>query len=66
MEIRLNGEIRTIDSETTVADLVQALDLQGKRIAVEINETLIPRSSFAKHTLNEGDEMEIVQAIGGG
>ena len=66
MEIKLNGESRQIASDTTVAMLVKELDLEGKRIAIEINEMLVPRSSFDTHKLNEGDEMEIVQAIGGG
>ena len=66
MEITLNGEPRQIDESTTVAMLIRELDLEGKRIAVEINETHVPRTSFDAHTLNEGDAMEIVQAIGGG
>ena len=66
MEIQLNGEQREVAPGTTVAMLVTELDLTGKRIAVEINEELVPRSSFDTHELNEGDAMEIVQAIGGG
>ncbi len=66
MYIQLNGESRTIDPATTVAELVRELQLEGQRIAVEINAAIVPRSTFAKRTLQEGDVMEIVQAIGGG
>ena len=66
MEITLNGEKRHIEPDTTVAMLIRELDLEGKRIAVEINEILVPRSSFESHLLKAGDDMEIVQAIGGG
>jgi sulfur carrier protein len=66
MIIKLNGEQREIPEGTTVAQLVQELGLEGKRIAVEINETLVPRTQHATHELQESDEMEIVQAIGGG
>jgi sulfur carrier protein len=66
MHIQLNGESRTIDPATTVAELVCELQLEGQRIAVEINAAIVPRSTFANRTLQEGDVMEIVQAIGGG
>ena len=66
MQIQLNGESCTIDPATTVAGLIAQLDLEGKRIAVEINESILPRSSFASRTLHDGDKVEIVQAIGGG
>ncbi|OOZ38976.1 sulfur carrier protein ThiS [Solemya elarraichensis gill symbiont] len=66
MIIKLNGETREIPGGTKVANLVQELGLEGKRIAVEINETLVPRTQHATHQLQENDEMEIVQAIGGG
>lgn len=64
--IILNGENKLIDNNTTVTQLLQSLDLVNKRLAVEINQQLIPRSEFASHTLNELDKVEIVQAIGGG
>ena len=64
--IILNGENKQIDNNTNIAQLLQSLDLADKRLAVEINQQLIPRSDFASHTLNELDKVEIVQAIGGG
>ncbi len=64
--IILNGENKQIDNNTTITQLLQSLDLVNKRLAVEINQQLIPRSDFTSHTLNELDKVEIVQAIGGG
>jgi sulfur carrier protein len=50
----------------TVADIVCALSLQGKRIAVERNGEIVPKSRYADTTLAEGDHLEIVGAVGGG
>lgn len=66
MTIILNGENKQIDNNTNIAQLLQSLDLASKRLAVEINQQIIPRSHFASHSLNELDKVEIVQAIGGG
>ena len=66
MHIRLNGDDRAIADASTLAQLVDQLDLAGKRIAIEVNDELVPRSEHAQHTLSEGDSVEIVQAIGGG
>ena len=64
--IVLNGENKTIDDDTNIEQLLQSLSLENKRLAVEINQEIIPRSNFNSHTLNESDKVEIVQAIGGG
>ena len=66
MKILLNGDTRTLDEDATVADLIAELNLADQRLAVEINEELIPRSTFSDHHLKAGDQMEIVHAIGGG
>lgn len=66
MEIILNGDRRTLVEGATVADVIAQLDLTGQRLAVEINEELVPRSTFADHRLRHGDTIEIVHAIGGG
>lgn len=66
MEIILNGDSHTLVEGTTVADVIAQLDLAGQRVAVEINEELVPRSTFADHQLRHGDTIEIVHAIGGG
>lgn len=66
MKIQVNGQDETLNQGTTLADLVGAKGLQGKRIAIEVNEELVPRSEYNRHGLQEGDQVEIVQAIGGG
>ena len=64
--IILNGEHKSIDNDTTINQLLKNLALENNRLAVEINQEIIPRSDFSNLTLNELDKVEIVQAIGGG
>lgn len=64
--ITVNGETRPLEPGTTVAALVTALELSGRRLAVEVNGTVVPRSTHAARKLEPGDRVEIVQAIGGG
>ncbi|MDD2816466.1 MAG: sulfur carrier protein ThiS [Thiotrichaceae bacterium] len=66
MQILLNGQEKTITPSCSIQDLISQLELQNRRIAVEVNLTLIPRSRFAEHLLVAGDKVEIVHAIGGG
>jgi sulfur carrier protein len=66
MQIYLNGEEREIPENHTMWDLVQELDLGEQRFAIEVNEELVPRSSFDEYHLKLGDRVEVVQAIGGG
>jgi sulfur carrier protein len=66
MEITLNGESKQIPTGTTAARLIELLDLTGRRLAVEVNEEIIPRSTFGGYTFRPGDKVEIVHAIGGG
>ncbi|MBT4261596.1 MAG: sulfur carrier protein ThiS [Thiotrichales bacterium] len=66
MVITLNGEEQNIADGATAADLVNSLELTGKRIAMEVNRTIIPRSRYEEHQLTDGDKIEIVHAIGGG
>ena len=64
--IVLNGSDRQVDSNISVSRLLDELGLTEKRLAVEVNQQIIPRSNFTEHILNEKDNVEIVQAIGGG
>jgi sulfur carrier protein len=64
--IVLNGSDRQVDSNISVSRLLEELGLTEKRLAVEINQQIIPRSNFTDHILKEKDNVEIVQAIGGG
>ena len=66
MQIELNGQSRDSHNGLTIAALLDELELQGKRLAVEVNEDVIPRSEHATHVLCAGDRVEIVRAIGGG
>lgn len=65
MQIQLNG--KPFDAASpSLAQLIEQLDLAGKRYAVEVNEELVPRAEHVSYQLNTGDCVEIVQAIGGG
>jgi thiamine biosynthesis protein ThiS len=66
MTVVLNGEERRCSEGWTLADLVTDLGLRGRRIAVEMNRTIIPRDEYATHRLQPGDEIEIVHFVGGG
>lgn len=65
MQVILNGDPLTLDRSCTISDLLNRLKLTG-RLAVEVNEQIVPRSEFEHHTLKDGDRIEIVRAIGGG
>lgn len=64
--IFLNGQPHPVTPGQTVADLVAALALAGKRIAVERNGEIVPRAQHAHTALVAGDRLEIVVAVGGG
>jgi sulfur carrier protein len=66
MQIQLNGESRDIPDNSSAQDLVNLLEFTGKRLAMEVNLEIVPRTAYAQHALNEGDQIEIVHAIGGG
>lgn len=63
---RVNGERLTLSAGTTIAELLAARGWAGKRVAVERNGEIVPRSLHAQTTLAEGDVLEIVVAVGGG
>jgi len=66
MLITVNGQSRDVAEETTIAGLLDELDLAGKPVAVEVNLELVPRQRHAGHRLAEGDRLEIVTLVGGG
>jgi sulfur carrier protein len=66
MNIFLNGEAREIPDDTTAAALVESMGLGGKRIAMEVNLEIVPRSQYDAYRFQPDDKVEIVQAIGGG
>jgi sulfur carrier protein len=67
MKISINGNVKQFDNEfMTISALVLALNLVGKRLAIEKNGEIVPRSQFEQAMLNDGDKLEIVGAVGGG
>ena len=66
MQIYINGEAREVPETTTMSALVELLELGGQRIAVEVNEELVPRSRFTGHRLERDDKVEVIHAVGGG
>jgi len=66
MRITLNGESRELNDAATVSQLLSELDLLGKRLAVERNGEIVPKSQHDTTQLADGDRLEIVVAVGGG
>ena len=66
MNILVNGETQVVPDNLNLDQLLEHLDLTGKRLALEHNGTIVSRSGFSAVLLNEGDKIEIVHAIGGG
>lgn len=65
-EIKINGEIRQIPDALTISGLIDQLGYAGKRIAVEKNGEIVPKSQHSTTVLAAGDQLEIVVAVGGG
>jgi sulfur carrier protein len=66
MRLTVNGQSHEVVEGTTVAGLLDELELSGKPVAVEVNLELVPRQRHAEHRLAEGDRLEIVTLVGGG
>ena len=66
MDIELNGQPRRIDPGASILALLENEGLAERRVAVEVNGEIVPRSLHAAHALAEGDRVEIVHALGGG
>jgi sulfur carrier protein len=65
MEITVNGNSSTIDKMSVIAYL-RTLDIDPKRVAVELNLEILPKADYETTVLNDGDRIEIVQFVGGG
>ncbi len=65
MQITLNGESIVLDNQVNIVQLLSRLEISG-RLAVEVNQRIIPRSLFSNYKIKSGDNVEIVEAIGGG
>jgi thiamine biosynthesis protein ThiS len=66
LQLTINGENRAFDGVANVAGLVVALGLDARKVAVERNLEIVPRSTYARTALSDGDRIEIVHFIGGG
>ena len=66
LELKINGEARQFPASLTVAGLIDALGYTGKRIAIECNGEIVPKSQHPLTQLLSGDQLEIVVAVGGG
>jgi len=66
IQLSVNGEPRRLAGGASVSELLAALELEGRRVAVERNGEIVPRSRYAQTALADGDRLEIVVAVGGG
>jgi sulfur carrier protein len=66
MQVNLNGTPHDLPENASIHDLLTELGLADKRLAVEVNCEIVPRSNHQSHRLNPDDKVEIVHAIGGG
>lgn len=66
MELTVNGERRRLDAGSTLGALVSALGLDPRKVAVERNREIVPKSRYAETLLADGDALEIVHFVGGG
>jgi len=62
----VNGDPQTLISPCTVADLLEALEMGGHRVAVAVNRDIVVRSRYKEAELADGDRIEILEAVGGG
>ncbi|MCE7915429.1 MAG: sulfur carrier protein ThiS [Nitrosomonas sp. PRO4] len=66
IQLTINGQPQQFEAPINVAQLIDHLALQGKRIAIERNGSIVPRSQFSQQMLAHGDQLEVVVAVGGG
>ena len=66
LKLRINGDEKRFPRPLTIAGLVDELGVQGKRIAIERNGEIVPRSRYGEVELADGDRLEVVVAVGGG
>lgn len=66
MKIYVNGELRDVAQNCTAQALIELLNLQNAKVAMEVNQEIVPRSQYNQCTFKENDVVEIVRAIGGG
>ena len=66
MNIFVNQKKTIISKESTIISILTNLDIEDKYLAIEVNETILPKSEYDKYIIQENDKIEIINAIGGG
>ena len=66
IQLSVNGQVRQVEAGASVTRLLETLAMSGKRVAVEKNGEIVPRSQYSNIRLADGDALEIVVAVGGG
>jgi len=64
--VTVNGAARRFEAPIDVASLLEKLEMAGKKVAVERNGEIVPKSAHARTLIGDGDQLEIVVAVGGG
>ena len=66
MEIILNGAAKQVPQQSSIKDLLAEIGVLGERVAIELNQEVVPKSEYASLQLQAADQIEIIQAVGGG
>ncbi len=66
MELKINGQFKQVEENTTVQELLLGLELSPERVAVELNRKILEKKDFAHRQLRANDHLEIVTFVGGG
>ncbi len=66
LRVKINGEPRQVPAKSTLASLLSQLEVGERRVAVAVNREVIPRSEFDEVRLRDGDNVEVLEAVGGG
>ena len=66
LTLQINGEQKQFPPDINVAGLIASMQLSGRRIAIELNGEIVPKSSHTSTQLRDGDKLEVVVAVGGG
>ncbi|MCB1975816.1 MAG: sulfur carrier protein ThiS [Nitrosomonas sp.] len=66
IQLTINGEVKQLHQSINIEQFIDQNNLQGKRIAIERNGEIVPRSQYAEQYLTDGDQLEVVVAVGGG
>lgn len=66
MTITLNGDKHELAAPLSVSELLQQLEIDGRRVAVELNLAVVKKAAYESSVIKEGDEVEIVNFVGGG